>query len=326
MKVLVTGAAGFIGGNLMESLVSNGIEVIGLDSFSNYYSPGMKHSHISAANLNSRIHELDICNDAELNAIFEQFRPTHVVHLAAQGGVRASKTDPIPYILTNQTGFLNVLNASEKYGSEKFLYASSSSVYGEGLAAPFSESYELSAPKSLYALSKLSNELIAKHFPLRSTQRIGFRFFSVYGPWGRPDMAIFRLLASSRLEKKFNLTASTNVIRDFTYVEDVSNVIIAALFSASAEITPEIYNVAGGMPYTLAQLFEIINQLQIPLEIETKSPNPLDVKMTHGSIEKLRATRLPIPLTQLHEGIAATWNWMKHIDNDQLRAWFEYSL
>ena len=122
------------------------------------------------------------------------------------------------------------------------------------------------------------------------------------------------------------MTASTNVIRDFTYVEDVSNVIIAALFSVSAENTPEIYNVAGGMPYTLAQLIEIINQLQIPLEIEIHSQDPLDVKMTHGSIEKLRASGLPIPLTRLHEGIAATWNWMNHIENDQLRAWFEYSL
>lgn len=325
MKVLVTGAAGFIGGNLVETLKSKGIEVIGVDNFSNYYSASMKRAHLEASGVVSCIQELDICNDGALQELFRDFRPTHVVHLAAQGGVRASKTDPVPYLQTNQTGFLNVLNAAERIGVSKFLYASSSSVYGEGLQAPFKESETLSAPKSLYALSKLSNELIAKHLPLRDTQRIGFRFFTVYGPWGRPDMAVFRLLASASLKEKFKLTASIDVMRDFTYVNDVSNVIDGALKSDISLITPEIYNLAGGSPFTLSQLFEIIRDLGLKVQIEEASIDPLDVKMTHGSVLKLEESHLPVPTTDLRDGITQTWNWMNRIEINQLRAWFEYS-
>jgi UDP-glucuronate 4-epimerase len=325
MKILVTGAAGFIGGNLVETLKSKGIEVIGVDNFSNYYSASMKRAHLEASGLVTSIQELDICNDAALQELFSDFRPTHVVHLAAQGGVRASKTDPIPYLQTNQTGFLNVLNAAERVGVSKFLYASSSSVYGEGLQAPFKESETLSAPKSLYALSKLSNELIAKHLPLRDTQRIGFRFFTVYGPWGRPDMAVFRLLASASLKEKFKLTASTDVMRDFTYVNDVSNLIDCALKSDISLIAPEIYNLAGGSPFTLSQLFEIIRDLGIKVQVEEASIDPLDVKMTHGSVLKLEKSHLLVPTTDLRDGITQTWNWMNKIEINQLRAWFEYS-
>ena len=325
MKVLVTGAAGFIGGNLVETLKSKGIEVVGIDNFSDYYSASMKRAHLEASGLVSCIQELDICNDGALQELFRGFRPTHVVHLAAQGGVRASKTDPVPYLQTNQTGFLNVLNAAERVGVSKFLYASSSSVYGEGLQAPFKESETLSAPKSLYALSKLSNELIAKHLPLRDTQRIGFRFFTVYGPWGRPDMAVFRLLASACLKEKFKLTASTEVMRDFTYVNDVSIVIDGALNSDISLVTPEIYNLAGGSPFTLSQLFEIIMDLGIKVQVEEASIDPLDVKMTHGSVLKLQESHLPVPTTDLRDGITQTWNWINKIEISQLRAWFEYS-
>ena len=324
MKVLVTGAAGFIGGNLMESLISKDINVIGIDSFSNYYSSDMKREHLVSFNLGSRVIETDICNAHELNELFEKFRPTHVVHLAAQGGVRASKTDPDPYLLSNQIGFLNVLNAAEKVRAEKFLYASSSSVYGDGLTAPFREDYELLAPKSLYALSKLSNEIIAKYLPQQRTQRVGFRFFTVYGPWGRPDMAVFRLLASSRLRGVFNLTASSEVIRDFTYVQDVISIIEQALSSEFKVVSSEVYNVAGGNPYTLTELFSVMHKLEIPVEIEIQDADSLDVKMTHGSILKLQASNLPIPSTSLEDGIVKTWSWMKQINNHQLRAWFEY--
>ena len=221
MKVLVTGAAGFIGGNLVETLKSKGIEVVGIDNFSDYYSASMKRAHLEASGLVSCIQELDICNDGALQELFRGFRPTHVFHLAAQGGVRASKTDPVPYLQTNQTGFLNVLNAAERVGVSKFLYASSSSVYGEGLQAPFKESETLSAPKSLYALSKLSNELIAKHLPLRDTQRIGFRFFTVYGPWGRPDMALFKFTKAILDGEPIDIYNHGEMSRDFTYIDDI---------------------------------------------------------------------------------------------------------
>lgn len=325
MKVLVTGAAGFIGGNLLSSLKSDSIEVIGIDNFSTYYNVDMKRSHIRSLGLESDVIEMDVCDSSGLHGLFRDFQPTHVVHLAAQGGVRASKTDPIPYLMSNQTGFLNVLNTSEIFGCTKFLYASSSSVYGDLSDAPFQEDQSLSAPKSLYALSKLSNELIAKHLPYKDTERIGFRFFTVYGPWGRPDMAVFRLLASSLLGENFKLTANKDVVRDFTYVNDVSKVLIAALSTPSLVSETGIFNISAGNPFTLNELFQILEELEIHVKIKETSADPLDVKMTHGSVAKLHANELPVPLTHLRDGILETWNWINSINKDHLRAWFEYS-
>jgi UDP-glucuronate 4-epimerase len=325
VKVLVTGAAGFIGGNLLTSLKSNSIEVVGIDNFSPYYDVDMKRSHIRSLGLEPEVIDMDVCDSEALLGLFKEFQPTHVIHLAAQGGVRASKTDPIPYLVSNQMGFLNVLNASESFGCPKFLYASSSSVYGDLSNAPFQESQTLLAPKSLYALSKLSNELIAKHLPRKDTERIGFRFFTVYGPWGRPDMAVFRLLASSLLGEKFKLTANKDVIRDFTYVKDVSNVLIAALSMSNMISENSILNISAGNPFTLNELFQILEELEIHVEIEESSADPLDVKMTHGSVAQLQACALPVPLTALRDGITETWNWMNSISKNQLRAWFEYS-
>lgn len=325
MRVLVTGASGFIGGNLMNTLIDKGVDVIGIDNYSTYYAPSMKYAHVKAAGLTNYIHEVDICDQVNLDKILKDFQPTDVIHLAAQGGVRASKTDPVPYLQTNQTGFLNVLNAAERVGAKKFLFASSSSVYGDGTEAPYKESELLSAPKSLYALSKFSNELISKHLPIKQTQRIGFRFFTVYGPWGRPDMAVFRLLASSLLNERFKLTASTSVMRDFTYVDDVSRVITHAISSDSHFVESELFNIAGGSPFTLDQLFQIMSELNISIEIDEAPIDPLDVKMTHGSVLKLEKNDLPVPSTPLRIGIAQTWDWMKKIDKKELRAWFEYS-
>ena len=325
MKVLVTGAAGFIGGNLLTSLKSDSIDAIGVDNFSPYYNVDMKRSHMRSLGLETEVIDMDVCDSKALNGLFKDFQPTHVIHLAAQGGVRASKTDPIPYLMSNQIGFLNLLNASENFGCSKFMYASSSSVYGDLSNAPFQENQTLSAPKSLYALSKLSNELIANHLPGGDTERIGFRFFTVYGPWGRPDMAIFRLLASSLLGESFKLTANKNVIRDFTYVKDVSKVLTAALTSPNMDSQNSIFNISAGNPFTLNQLFKILAELEIHIEIEEALADPLDVKMTHGSTAKLHENALPVPLTHLRDGILETWNWMNSINKDHLRAWFEYS-
>ena len=323
MKVLVTGAAGFIGGNLLSSLKSHGIEAIGIDNFSPYYSVSMKRNHLKISGLESQVLEVDICNEDSLFRLFSDFKPTHVVHLAAQGGVRASKTDPIPYILSNQIGFLNVLNISERLGVSKFLYASSSSVYGDLSNAPFQENQKLSAPKSLYALSKLSNELISAHLPAKNTERIGFRFFTVYGPWGRPDMAVFRLLASSLLGEKFRLTAKKDVVRDFTYVSDVIDVLMASLLTVQQGTQNSVLNISAGNPFTLDQLFEILEELEISVEVEEATSDPLDLKMTHGSVAKLQELGLPVPLTHLRDGISETWNWTKTIPIEQLRVWFD---
>ena len=323
MKILITGAAGFIGGHVSKLLTECGHEVIGFDNFSTYYSPGMKKAHLSS-NITFPLEEVDISKHELVFRRFSEISPDCVIHLAAQGGVRASTTNPMPYITANQIGFLNVLQASEKVGVGKFIYASSSSVYGEGLEAPFRENSILPAPKSLYALSKLSNENIAKNLPSSGAERIGLRFFTVYGPWGRPDMAVFRLLASTLLGREFQMTANLDVKRDFTFVTDVASTIHSVIQSASS-IENEIFNVAGSNPYSLTQLFQLLDNYKISPKIVKTKADLMDVNLTHGSTEKLANFGLSVPQTTLEAGIQLTWDWIQKIDKNDLRDWFEYS-
>ena len=323
MRILVTGAAGFIGGNLLSTLKSANLECKGVDSFSTYYSPDMKLAHVTSLNLNNDVTRMDINSRGDLQDLFREFKPSHVVHLAAQGGVRASRNDPWPYLSTNQIGFQNIVELCEEYSVKKLLYASSSSVYGQGLNPPFKESDYLPMPRSLYALSKLSNEIVAGNFPTDSTQRIGMRFFSVYGPWGRPDMAVFRILASSLLNRDFKLTANKELIRDFTYVQDVSNTIVALLNSEISKTKHEIFNVAGSKPETLATLFKITEKLGYPAKIIQDISDPMDVNITHASVSKLEKWNITAPKTPLKVGIANTIDWIKKLDTEALSAWYD---
>jgi len=323
MRILVTGAAGFIGGNLLSTLKSENFECKGIDSFSTYYSPEMKLAHVSSLDLYDDVLKMDINSREDLQSLFNSFRPSHVVHLAAQGGVRASRNDPWPYLSTNQIGFQNIVELCEEYSVKKLLYASSSSVYGQGLNPPFKESDYLPMPRSLYALSKFSNELVAGNFPTNSTQRIGMRFFSVYGPWGRPDMAVFRILASSLLKKDFKLTANKELIRDFTYVQDVSNTIVSLLNSEVSRKKHEILNIAGSKPETLETLFNITEELGYPIKIIQEKSDPMDVNMTHASVDKLEQWNIAGPQTLLKVGIGNTIDWIKKIEIQALSAWYD---
>ena len=322
MRILVTGAAGFIGGNLLSTLKSANLECKGIDSFSTYYSPEMKLAHITSLSLNDELIQMDINSRGELEDLFRSFRPSHVVHLAAQGGVRASRNDPWPYLSTNQIGFQNIVELCEEYSVKKLLYASSSSVYGQGLNPPFKESDELPVPRSLYALSKLSNELVAGNFPSNVTQRIGMRFFSVYGPWGRPDMAVFRILASSLLKIDFNLTANKDLIRDFTYVQDVSNTIVTLLSSEISKQKHEVINIAGSKPETLGTLLNVTEELGYPIKLIQNRSDPMDVNMTHASVNKLEEWNIVAPQTLLKVGIGHTVEWIKNLDIRALSAWY----
>lgn len=326
MKILITGAAGFIGGNLLAKVQDVGISVIGIDSFTSYYSPDMKEKRVNQLNISEIIKRIDISNENELRGVFKQFKPTHVVHLAAQGGVRASKIDPKPYLLSNQVGFLNTLLISEEMGVEKFIYASSSSVYGDGVKAPFKESDQISAPKSLYALSKLSNELITKYLPMRNTERIGLRLFTVYGPWGRPDMAIYRLLASSLLNQNFELTAAQDLKRDFTFVDDVSKIILEISSSNNKELSSNIFNVAGGKPYSMSELLTILENLGLNLKVNQKSQDELDLNLTHASTEKIKKFGISVPETTLKSGIEQTWSWINSQSKNDISKWLASSV
>ena len=321
MKVLVTGAAGFIGGNLMSQLHKQNIDAIGIDTFSKYYSTDMKRSRLKNLEFSKDCIEVDVCDMLSLQDLFTSFRPTHVVHLAGQGGVRASAIDPYPYIYLNQFGFMNALSVSEKFEVEKFIYASSSSVYGENTHIPFAESQELGSPKSLYALSKISNELIARNLPLNKTQRIGVRFFTVYGPWNRPDMLIFRILANAILGYELELTTNLGYERDFTFVDDVSRVLIEMMNQKSFVNESKIFNIAGGSPYTFSKLFKIIEDLGINFKTIQKEISNFDIKSTHASVEELKNNNFTIPNTTLEVGVKKTWEWILSQDVKDLKKW-----
>jgi UDP-glucuronate 4-epimerase len=312
MRVLVTGAAGFIGGSVTSRLKLIYPHTQGIDNFSNYYDTRLKYHHIQTLNIKDCISNVDICDPDALESYYSIFRPDVVIHLAAQGGVRASQIEPMPYIQTNQLGFLNLLELNSKYHVKSFIYASSSSVYGEGLPAPFREDMPLPGPKSLYATSKVSNELMAQYFPIKEGQiRIGLRFFTVYGPWGRPDMAVSRLLASGFKKRPFVLTANKDLVRDFTYVEDVTDVIEDML--AREGNYPEshtLLNVAGESPRSMGELISICKSIGVPLNVVDGEINTLDVSKTHGSSEKLQQLGFRAPQTSLEIGIQRTSSWL----------------
>jgi UDP-glucuronate 4-epimerase len=320
LRILVTGAAGFIGGSVFSRLVSQFPNTFGIDNFSEYYDSRLKRHHIQTLGVEAKITNIDICDFPSLKEFYSEARPHVVVHLAAQGGVRASQIDPKPYIQTNQMGFLNLLELNNSFDVEKFIYASSSSVYGEGLPAPFREDMQLPGPKSLYAASKVSNEIMARYFPQSTAHsRIGLRFFTVYGPWGRPDMAVSRLLVSGYKERPFILTANLDLVRDFTYVEDVSDV-IEDLINATVNRAglPHILNVAGEAPRTMGDLIQICEATGIPINISKGEINILDVSLTHGSSQKLASWGIRTPKTSLEVGIGRTAEWMSYASKSGL--------
>lgn len=320
LRILVTGAGGFIGGSVLSRLVSRYPNTLAIDNFSEYYDSRLKRHHIQTLGLKERVTDLDVCDFPSLKELYSEVRPDVVVHLAAQGGVRASQIDPKPYIQTNQMGFLNLLELNNTFEVKKFIYASSSSVYGEGLPVPFREDMQLPGPKSLYAASKVSNEIMAKHFPQSAGHsRIGLRFFTVYGPWGRPDMAVSRLLVSGYKERPFVLTANLDLVRDFTYVEDVSDVIEDLIgLNVNDGSTHTILNVAGEAPRTMGNLIEICEGTGIPINISNGELNSLDVSLTHGSSEKLASLGLRTPKTSLEVGIGKTAEWMSYASKSGL--------
>ena len=226
---LVTGAAGFIGFNLCKELLLNRINVVGIDNMNDYYDPYLKKARIEELIRISKGKETffkicyeDIKNKKSMQKIFESYSPSKVIHLAAQAGVRYSLKNPDEYIETNLNGFFNIIDNCRKYSIEHFLYASSSSVYGGNTNMPFSESNSVNHPISLYAATKKSNELIAHTYShIYGLPTTGLRFFTVYGPWGRPDMALF-LFSKAIIEgKPIEIFNNGEMIRDFTYIDDI---------------------------------------------------------------------------------------------------------
>jgi UDP-glucuronate 4-epimerase len=269
MKILVTGAAGFIGMHVAQKLLQRGDEVIGIDNLSNYYDVALKDARISrlAAYPNFRFEKIDVSKADELLPIFTREKPVRVMHLAAQAGVRYSLSHPQAYLDANLQGFLNMLEACRHHEVHHLAFASSSSVYGSNTTLPFSEQQNIDHPLSLYAATKKANELMAHTYShLFRLPTTGLRFFTAFGPWGRPDMALF-LFAKAILENRpIEIFNNGNMTRDFTYIDDIVESIVRVIDKVATPSSE--FDMASPDPVTSNAPYRIFN-------VGNSQPTPL---------------------------------------------------
>jgi len=318
-RILVTGAAGFVGSFVAARLAAMGHQVVGCDNFNDYYDPRLKHDRVRALLAPAGVvcHTVELSDAAQVTALFERERPQLVVHLAAQAGVRYSIDNPSVYIQSNLVGFGNILEACRQGAIEHLLYASSSSVYGNNAKVPFSEDDQVDAPVSLYAATKKSNELMAHSYShLFKLPATGLRFFTVYGPWGRPDMAYFSFAEKMMRGATIPVFAEGLLTRDFTYIDDIVEGVVRLLFKptpATATSAPHtVFNIGNHNP---VQVLEFICTLESVMGVEARKEflpmQPGDVPATHASIAKLKAWVDFAPTTPLATGLANFWSWYR---------------
>jgi UDP-glucuronate 4-epimerase len=309
MNILITGIAGFIGFHLAQFLHQRGDAVVGCDNFNDYYNPLLKRRRSALlADLKIPIIEADIQNLSKLKEIVDQFQITHVVHLAAQAGVRYSKQNPQSYVDTNLNGFLQVLELIRHNPSIPLIYASSSSVYGLNEKIPFAETDVTDSPSNLYGATKKSNELMAHAYHhLFGINAIGLRFFTVYGPWGRPDMAYFSFADAIVQQQPIRLYNQGKMKRDFTYIDDIIQGIVAALDKARGY---EIFNLGNHRPEEVLTLIHLLEKkLGKKALIELLPPEPGEVLVTYADISKAKKLLNFHPKTSLDAGLTLFLNW-----------------
>ncbi|MDO9542831.1 MAG: NAD-dependent epimerase/dehydratase family protein [Kiritimatiellia bacterium] len=312
MKILVTGSAGFIGFHTAARLLDEGHEIVGLDNFNDYYSVELKRRRDRLLRKHTGFSgvECDLCDFRKLEKLFQKNKFKLVCHLAAQVGVRYSLTNPFIYQKSNNEGFLNVLEAGRRTGLKKLVYTSSSSVYGGNRRLPFSESDRVDDPISLYAATKKFNELTAHVYShLYGLQTIGLRLFTVYGPWGRPDMAVWLFTEAISRGKTIKVFNHGDMRRDFTYIDDVVNGICSALVTAGLPQN-DIFNLGNHRSEKLMDLINIIaGCLGMEPKMELLPIQPGDVPDTYADIEKARKALKFNPVTALADGIPKFVKW-----------------
>lgn len=322
-RVLVTGAAGFIGAHTARALADRGHTVCGLDNFNTYYDVDLKKARVSRLCAGLDVHELDLVDRPALERVFQDFAPDVVVHLAAQAGVRYSLEAPFEYLESNIIGHTSVIEACRKLGDRfsHLVYASSSSVYGNRAETPFSEDDRVDTPNSLYAATKRADELISSTFAhLYKLPQIGLRFFTVYGPWGRPDMAYWQFSDKILSGEPIRVFNHGNMLRDFTYIDDIVSGVVATVerapeFPNSAR-PHRIYNLGHGKPEALLDMINVLERslgkagnLQMELM-------PLgDVSTTFASIDEIQRDYGFQPTTRIDDGLPRFVDWYQNWRN-----------
>lgn len=310
-QILVTGAAGFIGFHLALRLHQNGSKVIGLDNFNDYYNPLLKKDRAQIlVKQDIPIFSGDLCDPQFLQELVEQHQITHIVHLAAQAGVRYSLINPQAYVKSNIEGFVNILEICRSFPTIKLIYASSSSVYGLNTKIPFSEIDPTDNPASLYGATKKTNELLASAYHhLYGISTTGLRFFTVYGPWGRPDMAYFSFAKAIQEGRPIEIYNDGEMKRDFTYIDDIIEGILKAIDHCEG---CEIYNLGNHQPVALLRFVEILEEAMGKKAEKLFLPmQPGDVLETYADIEKSHAALGFTPKISLEEGIPRFVAWYK---------------
>jgi UDP-glucuronate 4-epimerase len=333
MKILVTGAAGFIGYHLCKSLIEDGHNVFGLDNINDYYDINLKYARLHELGIKKRhaevfgalsistIHKsqmlftrLNLEDREALPELFKTYNFDLVCNLAAQAGVRYSIENPEAYIDSNINGFLNILECCRNNKIKRFVYASSSSVYGNSNDIPFKETANVDEPISLYAATKKSNELMAHTYShLYNIETIGLRFFTVYGPWGRPDMAMFLFTDAILKNMPINIFNNGDLSRDFTYVDDIVEGVVNTLLKESENTSLyKLYNIGNGKP---VRLLDFIESLEYIIGVKAKK-NMLpmqdgDVNQTFASTSSLTQDYNYSPKTNINNGIRKFVRWYK---------------
>jgi UDP-glucuronate 4-epimerase len=330
MRMVVTGAAGFIGFHVTKRLLEDGIEVIGVDNLNEYYDPKLKADRIDILNGFEAFifKKADLKDKEDIFDIFKTYEPTHVINLAAQAGVRYSIENPSAYVDSNLVGFLNILEACRHYPVEHLLYASSSSVYGGNKVAPFSTNHPVDHPVSLYAATKKANELMAHTYShLYGIPTTGLRFFTVYGPWGRPDMAYFSFTKAIVSGQPINVYNHGKMERDFTYIDDIVEGILKLIDTIpvansgwderkddmSTSFAPyKIYNIGNNSP---VPLMRFISALEAALGQEATKVymdmQPGDVLRTYADVSDLERDIAFKPETTIEEGLRRFVAWYR---------------